>query len=162
MLLFDRIQVYYQLAAIEIGIGTTPALIEPRQSLVIVPVASITRMTAKVLAAAKSMGDDVVAISVQHSETEATEFRAKWDRWNPGVRLETLVDTRFSLVGPIIHYVSDREDEGRMQVTVLISELTPDKRRHAILHNQRGKILTTLLRQRTDAVIATLPFRIHD
>jgi hypothetical protein len=108
------------------------------------------------------MGDDVVAVSVQHSESDAAAFRAQWEAWNPGVRLETLVDAQHSLVGPLVKYVANLEASGELQVTVLISELAPDKRRHAVLHNQRGKILTTVLRQRTDAVIATLPFRIHD
>jgi hypothetical protein len=104
----------------------------------------------------------VVAVSVQHSEGEADGFRQQWNTWNPGVRLETLIDTHHSLVGPLVKYVIQLESSGDKQITVLISELTPNKRRHAVLHNQRGKILTTLLRQRTDAVIATLPFRIHD
>lgn len=162
MLMFGRIQAYYKLAAEEIGIGTTPAIIPARPSLILVPVASITRMTAKVLGAAQSIGDDVVAVSVQHSEGDADAFREQWNTWNPGIRLETLIDTHHSLVGPLVKYVIQLEHTGDKQVTVLISELTPNKRRHAILHNQRGKILTTLLRQRTDAVIATLPFRIHD
>jgi amino acid transporter len=162
MLLFGRIAAYYRLAATEIGIGVIPAVVPPRPSLIVVPVASITRMTAKVIGVAQSMGEDVVAVSVQHSQTEADEFRREWDAWNPGVRLETLVDMQHSLVGPLVKYVTKLEAGGDRQVTVLISELTPDKRRHAVLHNQRGKILTTLLRQRTDAVIATLPFRIHD
>jgi amino acid transporter len=162
ILLFSRIAAYYQLTAAEIGLGTVPPLVAPRPSLVIVPVASITRMTSQVLAAAQSLSGEVLAVSVQRSESDASAFREEWDRWHPGVELETLIDPQHSLVGPLVGYVSRLEDGGSRLVTVLISELTPDKRRHTVLHNQRGKILTTLLRQRTDAVIATLPFRIHD
>jgi hypothetical protein len=162
ILLFSRIAAYYRLTAAEIGLGTVPPLVAARPSLVLVPVASITRMTSQVLAAAQSLGSEVLAVSVQRSDRDASAFRDEWDRWHPGVELETLIDPQHSLVGPLVSYVSRLEDGGSRQITVLISELTPDKRRHTVLHNQRGKILTTLLRQRTDAVIATLPFRIHD
>ncbi|HEX4100140.1 MAG TPA: hypothetical protein VHY21_06270 [Pseudonocardiaceae bacterium] len=51
-------------------------------------------------------------------------------------------------------------DNGR-HVTVLLAEVEPRKRRQKILHNQRGPILAAALRSRTDAVVATLPFRLH-
>ena len=41
-------------------------------------------------------------------------------------------------------------------MTVLISEIQPRKRRHELLHNQRGLILAAALRARTDAIVATL------
>ena len=53
------------------------------------------------------------------------------------------------------------EDEDAT-ITVLIPEIIPDKRRHEILHNQRGRLLESVLKGRTDVVIATLPFHIHD
>jgi hypothetical protein len=99
---------------------------------------------------------------VQPSEASAAALRAQWDDWDPGVRLETMVDARHTLAGPLIRYVRAIEAAGDRQVTVLIPETVPGKRRHEILHNQRGRILTALLRQRTDAVIATLRFRLHD
>ena len=38
----------------------------------------------------------------------------------------------------------------------------PRRRRHQILQNQRGLLLATVLRSRTDAVICTMPFRLHE
>jgi len=45
---------------------------------------------------------------------------------------------------------------------VLIPDIMPSKRRHEILHNQRGRILEAVLKSRTDVIVATLPFRIHE
>lgn len=45
---------------------------------------------------------------------------------------------------------------------MLIAELRPHKRRHEILHNQRGRLLEAVLKDRTDVVVATLPFHLHD
>jgi hypothetical protein len=44
----------------------------------------------------------------------------------------------------------------------LISEIEPRKRRHEILHNQRGALLANALRRRTDVIVATVSFRLHD
>ncbi len=48
-------------------------------------------------------------------------------------------------------------------ITVPIPEVAPSKRRHEIVHNQRGRLLEAVLKARTDGVVvATLPFHIHD
>ena len=48
------------------------------------------------------------------------------------------------------------------QVTVLIPEVEPRHVRYQVLQNQRGFILANQLRMRTDATVATYPFRIGD
>jgi len=58
-----------------------------------------------------------------------------------------------------VSYVQAQIDKGH-HVTVLLAEVEPRHRRHQILHNQRGLVLAAALRSRTDAVIATLPFRL--
>ena len=45
-------------------------------------------------------------------------------------------------------------------VSVLFAEVEPRRRRYQILHDQRGLVLTAALRSRTDAIVATLPFRL--
>ena len=45
---------------------------------------------------------------------------------------------------------------------MLIPEIVPRKRRHEILHNQRGRLLAAVLKSRTDVIVATLPFHLHE
>ena len=45
---------------------------------------------------------------------------------------------------------------------MLIPEIIPSKRRHEILHNQRGRLLEAALKARTGVIVAALPFHIHD
>lgn len=45
---------------------------------------------------------------------------------------------------------------------MLIPEIVPDKYRHQILHNQRARLLETVLRARTDVIVARVPFRLHE
>jgi hypothetical protein len=64
MLLFARIQGYYQAAGLELGTGGHPHRPLPAASLVIVPVGGISKLTEQALHAALSLGDDVIAVSV--------------------------------------------------------------------------------------------------
>lgn len=61
----------------------------------------------------------------------------------------------------MLRYVESIEDEDAV-ITVLIPEIIPRKRYHEILHNQRGRLLATVLKVRTNVIVATLPFRLHD
>ena len=75
--------------------------------------------------------------------------------------IEVIVDTHRSLIRSVLKYVGSIEDTGAV-VTVLIPEILPRKRRHEILHNQRGRLLAAVLKARTNVIVATLPFKLHD
>jgi hypothetical protein len=77
---------------------------------VIVPVGAISKLTEHALQAALSLGGEVIAVSVHPEAGQGAAFRADWDRWNPGVRLDTLDSPHWSLVHPIVGYV--RPDPG--------------------------------------------------
>jgi amino acid transporter len=159
MLLFSRIENYYRMVGTEIDLGQLPDRPLPAQSLVIVPVSGISKVTQLALRAALSLGDDVVAVSVCPEAEERAAFRAEWDRWNPGVRLDILDSPHRSLVHPVVDYVRHAQHDGR-QVAVLIPEIQPRRWRYRILQNQRGLLLATVLRASTDVVICTIPYRL--
>jgi hypothetical protein len=162
MLLFSRIRSYYQAVGLELelDLGRFPHRPRPDRSLVVVPVGSISKLTEHALHAALSLGDDVIAVSVHPEAAEGASFRAAWDRWNPGVPLETLDSPHRSLVHPVVDYVRQAQRGGR-QVAVLIPEIQPRRWRYRILQNQRGLLLATVLRASTDVVICTIPYRLH-
>lgn len=66
---------------------------------------------------------------------------------------------RRSLAGPVVSYVRTQIENGH-QVTVLLAEVEPRRRRRQFLPNQRVLVLAAALRSRTDAVVATLSFRL--
>jgi hypothetical protein len=82
-------------------------------------------------------------------------------QWKCGIPIEVLVDPHRSLVRSVLSYVRSVEHEDAT-IVVLIPEVIPRKRRHEILHNQRGRILEAVLKARTDVVVAVLPFHLHD
>jgi amino acid transporter len=161
MFLFSRIETYYAGVARELKIGKTPPRPCKRESIVIVPASTVNLLTELAISAALSMGETVVAVAVAGDDDECAAVKRGWDEWNPGVPIEVLLDPHRSLIRTVLRYIESIEGEN-VTITVLIPEVIPNKRRHEILHNQRGRLLETVLKSRTDVVVATLPFHLHD
>ena len=161
MLLFHRTEVYYAEVGRELKLGMTPPRPHRRHSVVIVPTSTVNLLTEKALSAALSLGDTVVAVAVAADEEERARIQRAWSEWACDVSIEVIIDDHRSLVRSVLRYVASIEDEDAL-ITVLIAEIQPRKRYHEILHNQRGRLLAEVLRARTDVIVATLPFRLHD
>jgi hypothetical protein len=161
IVLFARIEGYYAEVARELRLGRTPPRPHARESIVLIPTTTTSLLTERAASAGLSLGETVVALAVAGDEEEAERIRHNWDDWRCGIPLEVLIDPHRSLVRSVLRYVKQIEREDAT-ITVLIPELVPRKRRHEILHNQRGELLEAVLKRHTSVVIATLPFHIHD
>jgi len=162
MFLFWHTESYYAKVGDELQLGRTPGLPRRHGSVVIVPTSTINLLTQQALSVALSLGETVIAVAVAGDDEECEQLRREWDRWECAVPLEVLLDPHRSLVRTVLSYVASIEAPDAT-ITVLIPEIIPSKRRHEILHNQRGRILEAALKARTSGVvIATYPFHIHD
>ncbi len=161
MLLFWNTQRYYANVAQELRFGKTPPPPRKRESVVVVPTTTVSVLTERALSAALSIGSTVVAVAVAGDEEEAERIKDEWNDWDTTVPIEVLLDPQRSLVRTVLRYIRSIEGED-VTITVLIPEVIPRKRRHEILHNQRGRLLEAVLKARTDVVVATLPFHLHD
>ena len=159
--LFARVARYYRDVAVELGIGETPQVPRPEPSLVVVPVAAVSKMTSAALSRAVSLGDQVAAVSVQFDDEAAQSLQDDWDRWQPGVRLTILRSASRSVTKPMLAYLRSPQLRARSSVLVLIPEVEPRKWRHQLLQNQRGIILANVLRRRTDVTVARMAFRLQ-
>ncbi|MFB6714431.1 MULTISPECIES: APC family permease [unclassified Streptomyces] len=159
MLLFARVERYYTAVGRELGLGEIPPALRPAESLVIVPVGEVSKLAQHALTAAGALGHDVVAVAVHSDPVKAQELSDRWERWNPGVRLDIIDSPQRSLVQPIVEYVERAAEEGR-QIAVLIPEVEPLHRRYQILQNQRGILLAATLMAHTDVVVCMLPYRL--
>jgi amino acid transporter len=162
MLLFSRIETYYAEVARELRLGKTPPRPHRMDSIVVVPTSTVSLLTERVLSAALSLGDTVVAVAVAGDEEERKEIKREWDEWDCSIPIEILIDPKRSLVRTVVSYVESIPRQPEVVIAVLIAEIEPRKRRHAILHNQRGALLATVLGAQTDVIVARLPFRLHD
>ncbi len=161
MVLFWRTESYYGRVAHELRLGKTPPRPRRRESIVVVPSSTVNRLTEHAVSAALSLGETVVAVAVAGDQEECDAIRREWDDWDPGIAIEVLLDPHRSLVRSVVRYVKSVEHEDAT-ITVLIPQVIPTKWYHEILHNQRGRLLESVLKARCSAVIATLPFHIHD
>jgi amino acid transporter len=153
----------------QLGIGKVPPLPVRRASLVVVPVAGLSRLTAEGISAALSLGDDVIAVTVVYTD-EADDpddvpdvsFRAQWETWRPEVPLVTLRSEHRSLGKPLIAYLRVLEAEDRYhRLVVLIPEVEPARAWQWLLHNQRGMLLERAVRRGTsDVVMCRLRYRL--
>ncbi|MFG2562821.1 hypothetical protein [Streptomyces sp. NPDC048496] len=160
MLLFARIQRYYTAVGDELELGRIPEPPDRRTaSLVIVPLGEVSKLARHAVSAALALGDEVVAVAVQADPAKTQALQDAWERWNPGVRLDIIDSPHHSLVQPIVDYVQRAAQDGR-QIAVPIPEVEPLHRRYEILQNQRGLLLATVLRARTDVVVCMLPYRL--
>jgi hypothetical protein len=161
ILMFARIEAYYGEVASELKLGKIPPPPSKRDSVVIVPCSKVNLLTRDAISAALSLGETVMAVAVAGDEDERERIKREWDEWRTSVPIEVLVDSHRSLVRTVLHYIESVEDEDAL-ITVLIAEIIPRKRRHEILHNQRGRLLEAVLKARTDVIVARLVFRLHE
>jgi amino acid transporter len=161
LVLFERTESYYADVGRELKLGRTPPLPVKRESVVIVPTSTVNLLTAKAVSAALSLGDTVVGLAVAGDEEERERILRAWTEWQCGPPIEVVIDPARSLVRTVLRYVEAHAGEDAL-ITVLIPEIVPRKRRHEILHNQRGRLLEAVLKARTDVIVAILPFHLHD
>jgi amino acid transporter len=159
--LFARTEAYYDEVGRELRLGLTPPLPKRHESIVIVPTSTVNLLSEHAVSAALSLGDTVIALAVAADEDERDHILAEWSEWECGPPIDVVIDEHRSLIRTVLKYIKSIEDTDAV-VTVLIPEIVPRRRRHEILHNQRGRLLAAVLRARTDVIVATLPFKLHD
>ena len=159
VLMFMAVQRAYTRIGAQLAIGQVPPSPVKRASLVIVPVTGMSRLTAEGISVAKSLGDDVIAVTVVFTDSDEdpapeVAFRDEWQEWNPGVQLLTLRSAHRSIADPIVNYLRLVEAEDKYhRLVVLIPEIQPARPWQALLHNQRGVILDYAIRRGTRKVV---------
>ena len=161
VLLFLSVARTYRRIGAQLGIGQVPPPPVKEPSLVVVPVAGLSRLTAEGISVAMSLGDDVVAVTVVFTDEDDdpddvpdVSFRDQWEAWRPEVPLVTLRSAHRSLAKPIVDYVRSAESGDRYRrLVVLIPEVETSKPWQWLLHNQRGIILDRAIRRGTSNVV---------
>jgi amino acid transporter len=167
VVLFGQVHRTYARVGAQLGIGEVPPPPVKHKSLVVVPVASLSRLTAAGISTALSIGDEVVAVNVSFTdpEEEAAEasLREHWEEWHPNVPLVTLRSTHRSIAKPIVQYLCDIETKNPdHKVVVLIPEVQPKRLWDNLLFNQRGVILDYAIRRGTsNSVLCRLRYRLE-
>ena len=164
IVLFQRIHVYYERAARDLRFDAIPKKPVGKRTLVIVPVNRVSLLTEHALCEARSLGDDVLAVTVVlHGDEEGLRYAERlqehWSAWDPGVPLRVLHTDFASVVEPIVALIEEITAYYDEQIVVLIPVVLPRRLRYRFLHNQIDLALSAALRSRSDVVVArvTLP-----
>lgn len=169
VLLFLSVRRTYARIGAELAIGQLPPPPVRQPSLVVVPVAGMSRLTAEGISAALSLGDEVIAVTVVYTDSDDTDasadaaFREEWRQWKPEVPLTTLRSAHRSLAKPLVSFLRSIEQEDRYhRLVVLIPEVSPAHPWEWLLHNQRGVILDRAIRRGTsNVVLCRLRYRLE-
>ena len=162
MMTFLKIHSYYATLGEELGLDEQPPQPDGTvRALVLVPVVGLSRLTSAVLGHALSTGAEVRALHAAFEGEPTEALEESWRVWNPGVPLIVLPSPERSVTRTFLSYLAEPEVAAHPNVIVLIGEIEPRKLRHRLLLNQRGTILASVLRRRSDAAIATIPFRLE-
>jgi len=146
----------------QLQIGQVPAHPEKRASLVVVPVAGVSRLTAEGISTALSLGEEVLAVTVVFTDDDDTDgaasadasFRAQWNSWRPDVPLISLKSSHRSIAAPIVSFLRSIEEEDKYhRLVVLIPEVEPASWWRWLFYNQRGIILASAIRRGTSNVV---------
>ena len=166
VLMFVRIRRAYDRIGAQLELGKKPSPPQRGNSLAVVPVRGLSRLTAEAVSTALSIGDEAVAVTVTYADPADTEvdaaFREQWEAWHPNVPLITLRTSHRALGPPIVDYLREIEQTKRYyRLVVLIPEVAPERPWQRLLYNQRGFVLERAIqRGTTDVVICRLRFRL--
>ncbi|MDA8282617.1 MAG: APC family permease [Actinomycetota bacterium] len=163
--LFRSIERYYQGVGRLLGLGERPPQPSRRPTTVIVPVNNVSRLTAAALSEAESIGDEVIAVTVQFNDQPdpAEHIFEEWEHWAPGVRLVTLRSEYHSVVRPVLRFLDLIASEAgtERRLVVLIPVVLTTSWRHRLLHNQLDLALANAIRRhRQDVMVARFPVRL--
>jgi hypothetical protein len=162
MYAFRKIHQHYTEIAEQLRIDIHNDKPVKKGSVIIIPVAGITRVVQQSISYAKSLTDNVIAVYVGFDDEETAKMEEKWNEWNPGVRLIVLRSSYRSILRPLIKFIDTVEykTSDNDHVTVLIPQFITKKWWHNLLHNQTSFLIRAYLFARKDVTVTTVPYHL--
>ncbi len=164
MFAFHRVRAHYVSVANQLRLSILDVKPIASALTVIVPVASINRMTIATMSYALSMSDQIIALSVAFNPEQEARIRDRWKQWNPSphIRLVVLTSQYRSVLRPLLHFIDHFSEltDSKPHLLVLIPELVVPKPWQNILHNHMGISLQARLVFRKNIVVAMVPYRL--
>ncbi|RUQ29634.1 APC family permease [Peribacillus cavernae] len=161
---FHRIKKHYDSVGEQLRLQNNEPAIPIEGNIIIVPVAGMTHVVENSLNYAKSLSaDQIIAVYVAFERDDEKLFEAKWNKWQPDVRLVTLNSYYRSIIQPLTKFIDTVEhkaSESNYRVTVLIPQFIPKKSWHNILHNQSSLLIRAYLLYRRNVIVATVPYHL--
>lgn len=163
ILIFNKINRHYHDIAEELRLDIATDKPVVMGSVIVIPVAGITKVVSETIGYAKSLTDNVVAVYVGFDDESVEKMEQRWEEWNPGIRLIVLRSRYRSILRPLVKFIDTVEwkTADTDHVTVMIPQFIVRKWWHHFLHNQTSLLIRAYLFARRDITIATVPYRLE-
>ena len=121
---------------------------KPLKALALIPVSGLHKGMVRSIRFARSLADEVVAVSVDINPENTRRLLADWERLKPGIDLVMLPSPFRSLSGPLLNYIDARVAEAsreELEVVLVVPEFVNARWWHHFLHNQTAAVLRAYL-----------------
>ncbi|WP_179142180.1 APC family permease [Rhodococcus sp. 1163] len=125
---------------------------------VLVPVAELTALSVRAMAAATAMSSELIAIHVCMGEESTADFTHRWETRYPDSHLIVIEDTENSVGLSLARYI--RTHFPHQETFAVVATIDPATRWHKFLPSQRTDEIAGVLRKHTEAVVCQIPVRI--
>ncbi len=164
--LFLAIRRHYKYVAERLsleGIAPRSSIPRPKTDIVthpaVVVVGQLNRGTLEALDYARSIADEIVAISVDIGTTDREKLQKRWQQLEADIPLVILDSPYRSVITPIVDFVSEFEERHPgILSTVIIPAFVTRNWWEGILHNQTAVFLKAKLRARKSRVVTTVRY----
>ncbi len=130
---------------------------------VIIPISSVSKVVIDSVRYARSISDDITAITIVFNEEEEQRIRTSWDRFYPEVELKVVYSHYRTILHPLLDYISEIENTTpSTSITVVMPQFVVKKTWHTLLHNQTGIVIRFALLRKKKVAIATIPFHLKE
>ncbi len=131
---------------------------EPLRHTAVVPVAGMNKMVLGAIEYAKSISNDVVAVTINIDNADRDGLLEKWQLWVPDVPLVVLESPYRAIHRPLLRFIDElegwRDDD---VITVVIPEFVTRRWWHQFLHNQTTLFLKAALLFKPKIIVTSVP-----
>jgi amino acid transporter len=160
MLFINR---HYRASAESLAVKGEGVLPSPhRRERAIVPVPGIDRAVVQAVNVARSLADDVRAVIVSESPSDALRLRADWETRVPGVPLDIVESPYLALAEPMVAYLDSLDagvaDDNAPITFVILPQFVARRWWERPLYNQSTRKLRAALIGRPRTVVVDVPY----
>jgi amino acid transporter len=172
--MFSRINRHYRSVARQVADDQPLALSDAKPPIAIVPIQGWSKLTSRALRFALEFAPEVHALHILTQDSTISDLTAVWEEVAAGParaagmeppQLVLRRSTYRQFFGPLVDYVEQlRDGHPDRDIVVIVPDLVVRRWYHALLHNNRGRILRGLLRLRGGprVIVVNTPFYLDD
>lgn len=141
----------------EINYGTN-------RNYVIVPIDTLNKSFLKALNYARALSEDIIVFHVAVDEESTEKLKKRWTEYNVGIPLTIKKSPYRSLVGPLVKFIESEEFVlgPKDTITVVMPQFVVKKWWHHALHNQTAFFVKSVLLNRRNIALTTIPYIIDE